>query len=174
MKPLYTDADVDLACTWLRRFRSTKERMMVERTTAAQASEWLLNLMVEFAKAGRTMSIEAPDPVVEAVRQDLLERSRVGMVKYGKTLEHLTSREAMVHLYTELLDGSNYLKRMSLAVSEERQSVLNEALEAFDNMTAPKGSGEFGHGWIVAREKGMAAIRALMDRAEPSGWSERG
>lgn len=120
------------------------------------------------------MPIEAPDPVVEAVRQDLLERSRVGMVKYGKTLEHLTSREAMEHLYTELLDGSNYLKRMSMAVREERQSVLSEALEAFDNMTAPKGSGEFGHGWIVAREKGMAAIRALMDRDEPSGWSERG
>jgi hypothetical protein len=49
--------------------------------------------------------------------------------------------------------------------AEARRIALQDALEACDKQTAPKGSGEFGRGWIVARENCMTAIRALL--AEP-------
>lgn len=55
---------------------------------------------------------EKVDPVVEAVRQDLLQRSTVGIKKYGVTLEDakLSLRDWLQHLYEEQLDSCNYLK----------------------------------------------------------------
>lgn len=53
------------------------------------------------------------DTVVEAVRDDLLRRSRVGIAKYGVTLDRtdLTLRDWLQHTYEETLDQANYLKR---------------------------------------------------------------
>ena len=58
------------------------------------------------------------DPVVEAVRADLLARSAVGVRKYGCTLEGLMPREAMQHAYEEALDLANYLKRMMMTMDD--------------------------------------------------------
>jgi len=56
------------------------------------------------------------DSVVEAVRQDLLLRSQLGIAKYGMTLERtdLKLREWLQHAYEETLDQANYLKRSIL------------------------------------------------------------
>lgn len=51
------------------------------------------------------------DPIVEAVRADLLARSTLGIGKYGCTLDALTMRAALQHAYEEALDLANYLKR---------------------------------------------------------------
>ena len=53
------------------------------------------------------------DPVVEAVRADLLRRSQFGIAKYGVTLERndLSLRDWLQHAYEECLDQANYLKR---------------------------------------------------------------
>lgn len=58
------------------------------------------------------------DAVVEAVRQDLLERSQVGLGKYGVTLERedLELKEWLQHAYEETLDQANYLKRAILEI----------------------------------------------------------
>jgi hypothetical protein len=56
---------------------------------------------------------EAPsDPVVEANRQLLLDRSRVGLIKYGKPLEatSLSHAELTQHALEEALDLANYLQ----------------------------------------------------------------
>lgn len=52
----------------------------------------------------------AADPVVEANRALLLERSQVGMAKYGTTLARagLGRPQLLRHLLEELLDGANY------------------------------------------------------------------
>jgi hypothetical protein len=52
------------------------------------------------------------DPVVEAVRNDLLNRSKVGIEKYGVTLDRkdLNLRDWLQHTYEETLDQANYLK----------------------------------------------------------------
>ena len=53
------------------------------------------------------------DPIVEDVRNDLRQRSEVGIKKYGTTLEanSLTLKEWLQHSYEECLDQALYLKR---------------------------------------------------------------
>lgn len=52
-------------------------------------------------------------PVVDAVREDLQQRSQLGIAKYGHTLAEnpLTLRQWLQHAYEECLDQANYLKR---------------------------------------------------------------
>lgn len=52
------------------------------------------------------------DPVVEQVRQKLLDRSQRGISKYGTTLERkdLLLIDWLTHLQEELLDASNYIQ----------------------------------------------------------------
>jgi hypothetical protein len=54
------------------------------------------------------------DSIVESVRQDLLDRSEVGIKKYNTTLDRndLETEEWVQHAYEELLDGALYLKRL--------------------------------------------------------------
>lgn len=58
------------------------------------------------------MSETAQDPVVEANRQLLLQRSNVGVSKYGVTLANsgLTRRQLLQHALEEALDLANYLQ----------------------------------------------------------------
>lgn len=60
----------------------------------------------------------APDPVVEAVRADLLRRSRLGQIKYGVGLdrEDFNLKDWLVSTYEEMLDAANYLKRAIIAL----------------------------------------------------------
>ncbi len=53
------------------------------------------------------------DPIVEAVRADLLRRSQAGLVKYGTTLDRtdLDLRDWLQHAYEECLDQALYLAR---------------------------------------------------------------
>lgn len=56
---------------------------------------------------------KAFDPIVEAVREDLIERSSRGIQKYGVMLSRkdLTLKDWLNHAYEEALDMANYLKR---------------------------------------------------------------
>jgi hypothetical protein len=63
-------------------------------------------------------SILKTDPVVEAVRKDLLDRSNVGIKKYGTTLAENPAdlRGWLQHAYEECLDQANYLKRAIMEI----------------------------------------------------------
>ena len=58
------------------------------------------------------MQIAVVDSIVEAVRDDLLRRSQLGIKKYGVTLDRtdLSLRDWLQHAYEEALDLANYLK----------------------------------------------------------------
>ncbi len=60
------------------------------------------------------MSGVQKDQIVEEVRQDLLNRSEVGIKKYNTTLdrEDLTTLEWHQHHYEELLDAALYVKKI--------------------------------------------------------------
>lgn len=62
---------------------------------------------------------EVIDHIVEAVRADLLQRSQVGIAKYGVTLDRtdLSLRDWLQHAYEETLDQANYLKRAILEIT---------------------------------------------------------
>jgi hypothetical protein len=79
----------------------------------------------------QAFSIDAPppaDPVVEAVRADLLSRSQVGIAKYGVTLARtdLTLRDWLQHAYEETLDQANYLKRAILEIDAQAGAAASE------------------------------------------------
>ncbi len=59
------------------------------------------------------------DSIIEAVRDDLLRRSRLGIKKYGVTLDRkdLTLRDWLQHAYEETLDQAAYLKRAIFEIS---------------------------------------------------------
>jgi hypothetical protein len=56
--------------------------------------------------------IVSPDANVENIRQKLLARSQVGLLKYGVTTERddLSIKQWMIHLQEELLDAAVYLE----------------------------------------------------------------
>lgn len=58
--------------------------------------------------------LNEPDPIVEQVRQKLLERSQVGIQKYGCTMERddLTVLDFLKHHQEELMDAAIYVERL--------------------------------------------------------------
>jgi hypothetical protein len=68
--------------------------------------------------------MEMKDSIVEEVRQDLLDRSEVGIKKYNTTLdrEDLDLVDWMEHTRQELLDGALYLTRAKKDVEEMNNS----------------------------------------------------
>lgn len=64
------------------------------------------------------------DAVVEAVRNDLLLRSRLGLDKYtiGIDRSNLDLRGWLQHTYEEVLDTANYLKRAIIELDAKGDS----------------------------------------------------
>ena len=64
-----------------------------------------------------------PDPIVEAVRQKLLDRSQAGILKYGTRLDRddLTRADWLKHAQEEALDLANYLQVL-LQTAEQDQA----------------------------------------------------
>ena len=78
------------------------------------------------------------DSIVEEVRQDLLDRSEVGIKKYNTTLDRddLEITDWITHAYQELLDGALYLKRLNQDVEKivEWTCKLEEELHLKNNI----------------------------------------
>ena len=68
------------------------------------------------------------DSIVEQVRQDLLDRSEIGIKKYNTTLDRddLNAGDWITHAYEELLDGALYLKRLHKEWGKTQIYVLAE------------------------------------------------
>lgn len=65
------------------------------------------------------------DSVVEAVRDDLLRRSKIGIEKYNTTLDRTDIDLAgwVTHALEEALDLSLYLKRIQIELNERTQTI---------------------------------------------------
>lgn len=61
------------------------------------------------------------DSIVNEVRKDLLDRSQVGIKKYGVTLDRtdLDLKDWLQHAYEECLDQANYLKRAIVELRDD-------------------------------------------------------
>ena len=75
--------------------------------------------------------VNQTDLIVNAVREDLLQRSQVGIKKYGVTLDRsdLSLRDWITHVYEELLDACNYLKKVSIELDKKENNTLLETHE---------------------------------------------
>lgn len=73
-------------------------------------------ILDDFRKAQDGVAAQPFDAVIEAVRNDLLLRSRLGQLKYGVGIDRTNAdlRAWLQHAYEEALDMANYLKRSIL------------------------------------------------------------
>jgi len=62
------------------------------------------------------------DSIVDAVCNDLKERSERGIKKYGVTLDRndLSQRDWLQHAYEEALDLANYLKKLLMEIDARK------------------------------------------------------
>ena len=72
-----------------------------------------MKLKVQITKL-RSLASKATDPIVLQNCIELLERSKVGVEKYGTTLEdaNLDKKETVQHAIEEVLDLANYLRTL--------------------------------------------------------------
>jgi len=52
------------------------------------------------------------DQITNSVIEDLIERSKVGYIKYNTTLHQNNKDNYLRHLYEELLDAAQYIKKL--------------------------------------------------------------
>ena len=74
------------------------------------------------------------DSVVESVREDLLQRSKIGIKKYNATLDRtdLSLVEWLQHAYEECLDQANYLKKSILILKNQKNQMNNVLIRSQD------------------------------------------
>lgn len=72
------------------------------------------------------------DPIVESVVSKFLQRSRVGIEKYGKTLHENNTDDFLKHLQEELMDAVNYIEKLN----SQREEALhfNQLKEMIDKV----------------------------------------
>lgn len=58
------------------------------------------------------------DPIVESVIQKYAERSKVGIEKYGTTLEENNHDDFLKHLQEELMDATLYIEKLIKQVEQ--------------------------------------------------------
>jgi hypothetical protein len=70
------------------------------------------------------------DQIVENVVSKYLERSQIGITKYGTTLESNNKDNYLKHLQEELLDASLYIEKLMSLDREITNLVKNHANDA--------------------------------------------
>ena len=79
----------------------------------------------------RITNNECQDPIVESVRQKLLDRSDVGLKKYNSSIFDNIDENYIKHLQEELLDGANYCEQV-LRLGEFTKTII-EILQSDQN-----------------------------------------
>lgn len=82
---------------------------------------------------GVTVVTASPDANVEANRQMLLDRSVVGLKKYGVTTERtdLNLQQWLQHILEELLDAANYVQATKMQLKRDEQAIRAAFEEGF-------------------------------------------
>jgi hypothetical protein len=65
------------------------------------------------------------DKITEAVIEDLKSRSERGIKKYNTTLDQNNKDDYMNHLYEELLDAAQYVKK-EMSIIPEIQKIIQK------------------------------------------------
>jgi len=98
--------------TFCAKYNREQEKNPQELDAYSQKANWITTHTAERIKT---------DPVVEAVREDLLRRSQLGIAKYETLLtrEDIDLKGWLQHAYEENLDMANYLKRTIIELEKK-------------------------------------------------------
>jgi hypothetical protein len=95
----------------------------------------------EWKRGGQMHTQPEPTPtpgavsVTRAVMADLEEREKHGTAKYGTTLQTFNGRSALVDLYQELIDATQYCKQLLMEQERGAGAELKLAVEALEKIT---------------------------------------
>ena len=64
------------------------------------------------------------DPIVESLKKDLDTRSKLGIEKYGTTLQENSQDDFLQHALEEAMDLSLYLKKLIVLRDEKKESQI--------------------------------------------------
>lgn len=80
------------------------------------------------------MDKEIKDNIVEQVVEKFNERSRVGINKYGKTLDRddLSLAQWLTHLQEELMDATLYIQKLKNELDQNKNGIIITK-ESWDN-----------------------------------------
>lgn len=67
------------------------------------------------------------DPIVESVVNKFLQRSKVGIDKYGTTLNENNNDNFLNHLQEELMDATNYIEKLQSQQNNTQEKVIEWA-----------------------------------------------
>jgi hypothetical protein len=81
---------------------------------------------IEIDRIERAIAKFVPrDKVVEEVVKRIVERSNIGIEKYGKTLHANNTDDFLQHLQEELLDGANYVQKLIMHREKRDRRVIS-------------------------------------------------
>lgn len=109
---------------WVKAKCANYERDNQEQKTIISTNKTISHILDYFDKN------YTEDPIVEAVKQKLTNRSQVGVKKYGTTLADNTKDNYLNHLQQELLDGANYIE-----VLLQQQKDITQLINKYPNNT---------------------------------------
>jgi len=89
-----------------------------------KVKDWKQQVIEDFKKNYIEID-KCKDPIVESVRQKLLDRSNVGIQKYKTTLKENTKDNYLNHALEEAMDLSNYLQTL-LTQKEDITQIVKE------------------------------------------------
>lgn len=96
-----------------------------------QAEEFIQQAQKDKINVDKSFVFNSPyfpcsDPIVESVRQKLLDRSAVGIKKYGKTVDEeiLKPSEWLEHAIQEGLDKVIYMTKLKKELEKEENEIL--------------------------------------------------
>ncbi|MFA7523086.1 MAG: hypothetical protein WCY71_09210 [Halothiobacillaceae bacterium] len=100
------------------------------------------------------MTVQSPDANVERNRQELLDRSVVGLKKYGVTTERedLNLGQWVQHAIEEVLDLANYLQALKANIESEEHRIRKAFLEGFQMRGEVDSSSPNGCVWRTPEE----------------------
>lgn len=74
------------------------------------------------------------DPIVKQVTDKFKARSKVGIEKYGTTLEENNTDDFLEHLQQELMDATLYIQKLKSQKDYSLQAKHNELIQQFDKL----------------------------------------
>lgn len=74
------------------------------------------------------------DPIVKQVTDKFKARSKVGIAKYGTTLEENNTDDFLTHLEEEMMDSLLYIQKLKSQKDYSLQAKHNELIQQFDKL----------------------------------------
>lgn len=90
--------------------------------------EWTIDawdMVIDYTQARIDQYVVRPQPTLEALREDMRQRRRLGLVRYGVPVHPANGRDSLRDIYEELLDATVYAMNLQLQHQDDPPGTLD-------------------------------------------------